>query len=325
MSYRPTPKALVRLPQWFFFVATLAVGVQFVRFCLAVAAGSADAASRPAGVEGFLPISALLGLRRLLAAGSFDPVHPAGLWILLAAIVMAVLFRKAFCGHICPVGFLAVRLGRLGQRLKLARSVGPRQNALLGLPKYLLLAFFLFTTFFGMDLAGVDAFLRSSYNITADARLLLFFASPSAKALLILAGLAGLGLVFRGSFCRWLCPYGALLGLLAKVGPTALARDAAACTGCGRCRTVCPMDIPIDASPRPMTCTACASCVVACPRRESAVRFVFAGLPVPWWTTAAGACGVFALAYAVAHALGLWNATLPQAMLARLYAMALGG
>ena len=324
MSYRPTPKALVRLPQWFFFVATLAVGVQFVRFCLAAAAGSAEAVSRPAGVEGFLPISALLGLRRLLATGSFDPVHPAGLWILLAAIAMALVFRKAFCGHICPVGFLTVRLGRLGQRLHLARSIGVRLGVVFGLPKYLLLAFFLFTTFFGMDLAAVDAFLRSSYNITADARMLLFFASPSATALLVLAGLALLGLIFRGSFCRWLCPYGALLGLLAKIGPTALRRDAAACTGCGRCRTVCPMDIPIDASPRPMDCTACASCVLACPRRESAVRFVFVGTPVPWWTTAAGACGVFTLAYLAAHALGLWNASLPQAMLARLYAMALG-
>ena len=82
MSDRFSPKALLRLPQWFFFLATAYVGVRFTRFCLAAAAGEAGSVARPAGVEGFLPISALLGLRRLLATGSFDPVHPAGLWIL---------------------------------------------------------------------------------------------------------------------------------------------------------------------------------------------------------------------------------------------------
>lgn len=325
MSYRLTPKALSRLAQWFFFLVSLYVGLLFTRYCLAVTAGNPGDIARPAGVEGFLPISALLGLRRFLASGAFDPVHPAGLWILLAAMAMGLLLRKGFCGHVCPVGFVVTRLGRLGQRLGLAHGLPPRLDAGLGLPKYLLLAFFLFTTFFGMGLADIESFQRSAYNITADARMLRFFASPSATALTVLAALALLGLVFRGSFCRWLCPYGALLGLLAKPGPTALARDADACTGCGRCRKACPMDIPVNASPRPMTCTGCASCVIACPRPQSAVRFTFAGLPVPWWTPAVGASGVFALAYLAAHALNLWNSSLPPAMLTRLYAMALGG
>ena len=325
MSYRLSQKTLSRLPQWFFFLVTVTVGVAFVRFCLAVAAGRAEAVVRPAGVEGFLPISALLGLRRFLATGAFDPVHPAGLWILLAAIAMGLVFRKGFCGHICPVGFVTVRLGRLGQRLGLARSLPPRLDAVLGLPKYLLLAFFLFTTFFGMGLADIEAFQRSAYNITADARMLRFFTNPSTTALFVLAILALLGLVFRGSFCRWLCPYGALLGLLAKIGPTSLVRDADGCTGCGRCRTACPMDIPLTASPRPMDCTGCASCIVACPRPTSAVHFTFTGRPVPWWTTAVGACSLFFLVWLAAHALGLWHSSLPPAMLDRLYAMALGG
>jgi len=324
MSYRISPKVLSRLPQWFFFLATLAIGwrvVLFFRFAL----GQGGPAERPAGVEGFLPISALLGLRHALGSHSWDPVHPAGLWILLAACVMGLLFRKGFCAHVCPVGFVVVRLGRLGQRLRLARSVPARLDAVLGLPKYALLAFFLYTTFFAMGLPEIQAFLRSSYNLTADARMLAFFTRPGPMAVLVLAGLAMLGLVFRGSFCRWLCPYGALLGLLAKIGPTALARDAEGCTGCGRCRKACPMDIPVASGARPMTCTGCASCVLACPRPHSAVRFTFVGRPVPWWSTAAGACGVFALAWAWGNALGLWDARMPTAMLARLYAAALGG
>lgn len=324
MSFRLSPKVLSRLPQWFFFLATLVIGWRFVLFCR-YAVGAGAPAGRPAGVEGFLPISALLGARYAASTGSWDPVHPAGLAIFLAACVMALLFRKAFCGQVCSVGFVAARLGRLGQRLGLARSVPARLETVLRLPKYLLLAFFLYTTFFAMDATAVAGFLRSSYNLTADARMLLFFLHPGTVAVVVLAGLAGLGLIFRGSFCRWLCPYGALLGLLAKVGPTALVRDAAACTGCGRCRKVCPMDLPVDAGPRPMECSGCASCVIACPTAARAVEFSFFGRKVPWWLTAVGACAVFFVAFVAASALGHWDARMPTAMLARLYAATLGG
>ena len=277
MPHRLSRTALSRLAQWFFFLAGLYVGWRFVLFCR-FAVGAGPQVARPAGVEGFLPISALLGLRHALATHTWDPVHPAGLSILLAALAMGLVFRKAFCGHVCPVGFVATRLGRLGQRLGLARSVPAGPEAGLRLPKYLLLAFFLYTALFGMGPAEIEAFLRSSYNITADARMLLFFARPGSVALVVLAVLTGLGLLFRGSFCRWLCPYGALLGLLARIGPTALVRDAAGCTGCGRCRQVCPVDLPLTAGPRPPECSGCASCVVACPRPRSAVRFTFAGV-----------------------------------------------
>lgn len=324
MPYRISRKTLSRLPQTFFFLITLWIGWRFFLFCR-YALGLGPETARPAGVEGFLPISALLGLRRALATLAWDPVHPAGLTILVAALVMGLLFRKAFCGHVCPVGFVATRLGRLGQRLGLARSAPARLDAFLGLPKYLLLAFFLYTTFGGMDLNAIESFLRSSYNITADARMLLFFTSPGPVAVVVLTALAVLGLVFRGSFCRWLCPYGALLGLLAKIGPTSLSRDADSCTGCGRCRKACPVDLPVAAGPRPMACTGCASCVIACPTAASAVRFRFAGRTAPWWLPAAGACAVFSAAYGAALSLGLWNNRLPAAMLARLYAATLGG
>lgn len=324
MAYRFSRQSLSHVVQWVFFLASCFIGWRFVLFCR-YAVGAGPQAARPAGVEGFLPISALLGARYSLATGTFDPVHPAGLTIFLAALGMALLFRKAFCGHVCPVGFVTTRLGRLGQRLGVARSLPVWLERLLRLPKYLGLAFFLFTTFCGMDVASVGAFVRSSYNITADARLLLFFLRPGMIALYVLGGLFALGLVFRGSFCRWLCPYGALLGLLARIGPTTLVRDPQRCTGCGRCRTVCPMDLPVTAGARPMECSGCASCVVACPGKVAAVRFGFLGRPAPWWLPAAGALGVFVLAYGLARVAGVWQTSLPGAMLARLYAMALGG
>ncbi|HID98282.1 MAG TPA: 4Fe-4S binding protein [Thermodesulfobacteriaceae bacterium] len=37
----------------------------------------------------------------------FDPIHPAGLVILVAVLTIAVLLRKGFCRWICPIGFVS--------------------------------------------------------------------------------------------------------------------------------------------------------------------------------------------------------------------------
>jgi chromosome condensin MukBEF MukE localization factor len=62
--------------------------------------------------------------------------------------------------------------------------------------------------FFRMTLADLRAFLDSSFNQTADVRLLQLFLRPSATTLMVLAVLAGLSLWVRHFWCRYLCPYG---------------------------------------------------------------------------------------------------------------------
>lgn len=323
MSRFPVLALRSRWVQWVFFLASLWIGWRFWAFCQAVQAGLP--ATKPAGVEGFLPISALLGLRQALTTGRWDAVHPAGLTIFVAALVMAVLFRKAFCGQVCPVGFVEERLGRLGQRLGLARSVPVWLERLLRLPKYLLLAFFLGAVFVSMNDLAVAGFVRSAYNITADARMLRFFLHPGTITLAVLGGLAVVSLLWRGALCRWLCPYGALLGLLALAGPMALRRDPERCTGCGKCRRACPLDLPETPGARPLECNGCAACVRACPAAVGAARLTLAGRPVPWWLSAVGALAVFMVAYLTALALGGWDTALPSAMLRRLYGAVLAG
>jgi len=95
----------------------LVVGWQFARFAGQVAGGGPVTAARPPAVEAFLPIAALLGLRRWLATGAWDEVHPAGLVILLSALATALLARKAFCSWVCPVGTISEILASLSQRL----------------------------------------------------------------------------------------------------------------------------------------------------------------------------------------------------------------
>ena len=47
--------------------------------------------------------------------------------------------------------------------------------------------------------------------------------------------------VFVQNFwCRYLCPYGALLGLTSLLSPLRIRREPAACIDCAKCAKACP-------------------------------------------------------------------------------------
>ena len=81
-------------------------------------------------------------------------------------------------------------------------------------------------------------------------------------------GVLGLNLLADRFWCRYLCPLGALLGLLSKV---ALLRPVfgSACISCAKCARVCRLEA-VDTDPvyqiAPAECTVCLDCLAACPK-----------------------------------------------------------
>ncbi len=231
--------------------------------------GAAPVAARPAGVEGFLPISALMALRQWVGTGVWDPVHPAGLAIFLAILLTALLVNKGFCSWLCPIGALSEALSRMGVFFWGRRLVLPVWlDRLLMLPKYLILGFFVKVIFWDMPMMAVTAFLSGPYNAIADVKMLQFFLDLSPTALSTLGVLAVLSVVFYHFWCRYLCPYGALLGIVSWLSPHKVTRDAEGCLGCRRCDRACPSALGVSSVERvaSVECTACLSCVEACPQ-----------------------------------------------------------
>ncbi len=308
-----------RWAQWVFLVLILLIGAQFTAWASAHLAGRPPAVPRPPGVEGFLPISALMSLRLWVAGGGIHPVHPAGLAILLAILAGSALAAKSFCSHVCPVGTVSEGLGKLGERLLGATWRLPRWlDYPLRSLKYLLLAFFLWAVLVSMDLAGVRAFLDSPYNKVADVKMLLFFTSPSRLTVAVLGVLVVGSVLVRDLWCRYLCPYGALLGVLGRLAPFKVTRDPSRCTDCRACTRVCPARLPVHRLQRvaSVECTSCQDCVAVCPARGClAVRPTRAGSSGRWLTPRQSvmlAVGVFVVVIAAFRAAGQWRGSVSE-------------
>jgi polyferredoxin len=305
-----------------FTLICLFAGYRFYQFYLWATGQSQAYVSRPPSVEGFLPISALLGFKRFLLTGKWDEVHPAGLTIFVFALATALLLRKAFCGWICPVGFASILAARLGKKLRLTRELPKWLDLpLLGV-KYLLLAFFGYIILWQMNVGMIEGFLSSQYNLVVDARMLLFFLHPAVMTLKVLGVLLIVSLVVRNFWCRCLCPYGALLGLGALFSLFQIKRDASLCINCGKCESVCPAAIHITRSRTILhpECVGCAECVEVCPKNDclslqtftSKKRLHLYAMPV-------AVVGLFLIIWTVALVSGHWHTAIPLDIFRRLY------
>jgi polyferredoxin len=228
------------------------IGVEFFFFVKYLQAdGNTLFVNRPPGVEGFLPISSMMSFYMFIKTGIIHHAHPAGMFIFAAILLISIVFSKSFCSWLCPIGFLSELLGDFGEfiteKLFKKKLILPKfiDVPLRGL-KYLLLAFFIYAIFFLMSAKSILAFLDSPYNLTADIKMYLFFADISGFALTVLIILFVLSIFIRNFWCRYLCPYGALLGLFSFLSPNKIVRNKITCIDCGLCTKACPSLIKVD-------------------------------------------------------------------------------
>ncbi len=303
--------------QFSFLTLCLWIGVEFILWFYAHEGSASLSINRPPGVEGFLPISSLMSLWYLLLSGEVHGVHPAGLFILIAFVVMSVLLKKSFCSWFCPVGTLSENIGEFGKKLfKRNFRVWKWLDYPLRSLKYLMLAFLIYVVFFQMDAESLRMFLDSPYNKVADVKMLLFFTDISRFSLAVIGLLVLFSLFIRNFWCRYLCPYGALLGFMGLLSPFRITRNAESCIDCAKCSKVCPNSIAVDRLRVVMSdeCTSCMACVDACPvkntlQMKSSQKSRFEWKPA--WVAAA-VVGVFMLITGLGMLTGNWHSSVSE-------------
>ncbi len=312
-SSRIKPRHLLQL---IVFILTVAIGIQFAVFVIQSAGDGAVTVLRPPGVEGFLPIGALMGWKLFLTTGMWDPVHPAAMVILGFAVILSFFFRKAFCAWFCPVGTLSEWMWKAGKKIIGRNLVPPRWlDILLQGIKYALLGFFIYIIF-SMSKMAIIGFLHSAYYKLSDVKMLHFFTRMSMTTLWVLLVIVVLSFLVKNFWCRYLCPYGAFVGLFAMVSPCAINRNVDTCIDCGQCAKLCPSRLPVDQKKRIVSpeCTGCMDCVDGCPV-DDALCLSTKGMNQKKWAPGQVAlviAGVFFLMVFSARITGHWESRVPE-------------
>jgi len=304
-------RALRRGVQLLFLIIICFIGFRFYRFTSQLNQGMLPLVDRPAGVEAFLPISALVSLKYFALTGIINDVHPAGLVLFLIICATAFIVRKGFCAWVCPIGLFSEFLSKIHYLIfKHGYRLPRRLDTILRAGKYCLALFFVWAIFFNMPLRAVKEFIYSPYNILADIKMLRFFTEISMPALFVILGLILLSVLVRNFWCRYLCPYGAILGVLSFLSLGRIKFNSSRCVNCGKCEKICPGQISIrqGKSSFSLECNACLQCVNVCPE-EGALKYSFFKNRFSMGSVGVAICflAMFSLGIAAAKITGHWE------------------
>jgi len=289
--------------------------------------GTGFSAARPAGVEGWLPIAGLMNTKYFVMTGRVPAIHPAAMFLFIGFLLMSLLLKKAFCSWLCPVGTFSEFLWSLGRRLFGRNLTLPRWFDIpLRSLKYILLGLFV-AVIGAMSAEALEGFMSTPYGLVADVKMLNFFRDMGITAAVVIAILVLLSMVVQNFWCRYLCPYGALMGLASMLSPVKIRRDTEACIDCSKCSKACPAGLAVDklVQIRTVECTACMACVSVCPVQDA----LQLALPPRKAATAAerwrrrslrplAVCGVLAYIFfglvLLARATNHWQTNIPQSV-----------
>lgn len=186
-------------------------------------------------------------------------------------LAFGVLFGRFICGFLCPFGLFQELLNKI-----------PTPKFHLPKPlryvKYVILVVFVLilpvfvTNFMGIGKPAFCEFICPAGTLEGGIPLLSthpelqqtigsIFALKMTMLVMILTGSV---FIYR-FFCKMICPLGAIYGLLNKISFYHLKIDEKSCTHCGKCSTLCRMDIDPCKTPDSPECIRCGRCAAGCP------------------------------------------------------------
>lgn len=252
----------------------------------------------------FLDFDPLIFITTILSAHTVQKAF----YFSLAVIAATMLLGRVFCGWVCPLGTLNNIAGSFRKKHSDNISLNWHRT------KYYILMFLLAASVFSLQLAGIvdplsllirslsvsiypafnygtkavfDAVYNSDIKGLVDIseavysvfkKGILSFQQPfynqSAFIGILFLFILGMNLAEKRFWCRYLCPLGALLGLLSRF--SILKRTVSeGCTSCGACASVCQGNASPDKKEdwKDTECFYCWNCDDVCP--QNAVSFGF--------------------------------------------------
>lgn len=169
-----------------------------------------------------------IGSIQNVAQGLFDPsciVPIAALIFFAVPILFALVVGRVFCGGVCPHGAL--------QELLLVKPIR--------IPDWLAAGLGMLRYFY-LGLVVLFAATGTSYLVCRYDPFVSFFRMSAGFGGWVLAGAFLVGSLFVARpYCRFLCPYGALLGIFSRFTLKKVEIASDQCVACAHCSDECPM------------------------------------------------------------------------------------
>ena len=182
-------------------------------------------------------------------------------WLILAtALAGGSWFGRVYCGSLCPFALIHELLHLMVRRKRPASlNISPGLDRNARLIKYVLL----------FVITGLCFGLGNAAAANMEPFITLFSGHGGKMAWFFLALMLVTGIFYFRAWCTYLCPVGALTGLIAIFSVNRIV-PAKTCTACDICTNACPVNaIAKGTNGRPVVdmaeCITCAKCLRACP------------------------------------------------------------
>ena len=207
-------------------------------------------------IDAYCPLGGVESLYSLLTQGKMLAKTAYSNLILLGILLITTLLAGGFfCGWICPLGTIQDWIYAFRKKFVKKTMILPQMlDHYLRYLKYGVLILILIMTIRGMELwfADYDPF-----------KVLFHFSFESTTAYVVLGLTVLTSLLIERFWCKYLCPLGALLTPLAKIG-LIKPKKTEQCVDCNLCMRSCTMGLKeIGES----GCTNCLECVSVCPAK----------------------------------------------------------
>ena len=222
-------------------------------------------------IHALCPYGGLESLYSLIFAGTFvKKIFSGTLIILIVTIVIALIFRRSFCGLICPFGTLQEFFGILGKKIFKKRFIMP---SILDKPlRYLKYVILVLTLFFAWNTGGLwvdkyDPWAAYGHISAGIESLTSEYLIGFSILILTLVG----SLLYDRFFCKYLCPMGAFYGIVSKLSPSKITRNEDTCVNCKLCDKSCPVNIKVSEEKeiKSAECINCQICMLSCPKNNT--------------------------------------------------------
>jgi len=223
----------------------------------------------PPGVDAFCPFGGIESALSFIATGTMlKKIAWSSFTLLLAVLLTVVLFRRSFCGNLCPLGTLQELFGKIGKKILGKQAAIPKSiDRVARYGKYAMFVVFVALTYIlgRLVIRPFDPWAAYHHLFSSD-----LFTEFSIGFGILAASLVG-SIFFDRVFCKYLCPMGGFLGLIHRVGIFRVRRNDTSCIHCKACDRSCPVNIRIEQVEQVQSaeCINCNECINACPVKDT--------------------------------------------------------